>query len=261
MSNSTIDGTTSGALEAVDKTAVAVLAFRDSRGQPMAWPVTPYIDGGTVVVTSTLAYIRKTEHVRRDGRVALLCGSFHLTGQASVHADTSGDEFVSRFLPQELKKYPPGRQIVGIPGHRLLFSWYFGRVFMEFRPDQVREVPGPDRCTLITLDESGFPNIVPISEPDPDEKTFELSVAAAGATSVPVDGPATVLSHVEPTMSDLRQLVLRGDIRSGAFHVRSKSGTLAPAQPQGWLGGLQQQLELHRRGRKARKVIQAWEAE
>ena len=261
MSTPTIDVTTSRALEAVDETAVAVLAFRDSRGQPMAWPVTPYIDGDTVVVTSTLAYIRKTEHVRRDGRVALLCGGFHLTGQASVYADTSGDEFVSRFLAQELKKYPPGRQIVGIPGHRFLFSWYFGRVFMEFRPDQVRAVTGTDSCTLITLDENGFPSIAPISEPDPDHSSFESSFGAAGSGDALADGPAAVLFHAEPTMSDLRQLVLRGDIRSGAFHVRSKSGSLAPAQPQGWLGGLQQQLELHRRGRKARKVIQAWEAE
>ena len=82
MSTPTIDVTTSRALEAVDETAVAVLAFRDSRGQPMAWPVTPYIDGDTVVVTSTLAYIRKPAHLRRDGSGASLCGRFPCTRHA-----------------------------------------------------------------------------------------------------------------------------------------------------------------------------------
>ncbi len=250
---------TSQALEAADKAAVAIFAFHDGRGRPIAWPVTPYVEGENVVVTSTLAYIRKAEHVRRDGRVALLAGGFHLKGQAEVRADVSGDEFVSRFLAQELRKYPPARQLVRIPLHRILLSWYFGRVFMEFTPVQISELPGDDRSTLTTLGEDGFPTVTPIVEPHLDLKSFTPSRCAPGGSICLPDGPATVLLHQEPTMSDLRQLVLRGEILSGMFHVRSRVGSLAPPPQRGWGGGLREQLELRRRGRQARSILRTWD--
>lgn len=254
-----VQSVTSQALEAADKAAVAIFAFRDGRGRPVAWPVTPYVDGDAVVVTSTLAYIRKAEHVRRDGRVALLAGGVHLKGQAEVRADVSGDEFVSRFLAQELRKYPPARQIVRIPLHRFLFSWYFGRVFMKFTPLEVRELRGHDRCTLITIGEDGFPTITPIAESNLDDDAFALSACASGGSDSLPTGPATVLLHSEPTMSDLRHLLLRGEILSGLFHIRSRVGSLAPPPQRGWGGGLREQLELRRRGRQARSILRTWD--
>lgn len=250
---------TSQALEAADKAVVGIFAFRDGRGRPMAWPVTPYVDGENVVVTSTLAYIRKADHVRRDGRVALLCGALHMTGQASVRADVSGEEFVARFLDQELRKYPPARQIMRMPLHRILFSWYFGRVLMQFVPLEARKLPGQDRCTLVTLDEGGFPTITPIAEPNADDSAFALSLYPSGGTTSLPGGQATVLLHAEPTMSDLRQLVLRGHIEGGMFHVRSRIGTLGPAPRAGWLRQLRGQLDMHWRGRRSRKIIAGWE--
>ena len=246
-------------VEAVDETAVAVFAFRDARGRPMAWPVTPYLDGESIVVTSTLAYIRKAQHVRRDGRIALLAGGFHLTGRADVRADPEGEVFVTKFLEQELRKYPPARQIVRFPLHRAFFSWYFGRVMMAFAPLEVRAVAGDDRCTLITLDESGFPEITPLAVPDAGRTAFVPSLLSPGRFDAPAPGPATVLCHLEPTMSDLRQLVLRGEIRDGAFHTASRTGSLHPPAEQGWLAQLRSQLEMHRRGRRSRRVIQDWD--
>ena len=247
------------ALEAVGRTAVAVFAYRDGRGRPMAWPVTPYIDGEKIVVTSTLAYIRKAQHVRRDGRVALLADGLHVMGRASVQADASGNVFVAKLLEQELRKYPPARQIMRFPARRQLFSWYFGRVIMTFEPLDVREVPGDDRCTLIAVDESGFPRITPIDEPPASASAFTpLPLGETNNVSIP-DGASTVLYHLEPTMSDLRQEVLRGEIRDGTFSVQTRIGTLAAPPRAGWLDQLRGQLELHRRGRKSRKVIRDWD--
>ena len=184
--------------------------------------MTPYRDGDAITVTSTLAFMRKTEAVRRDGRVALLAGGWLVQGDARVHADVSGDEFVARFLDAELRKYPPARDIVAIPLHRRLFDWYFGRVFMTVTPVRVTAAPGADQATLITLAADGFPVIAPIAPP-PD-----------GATSVPVraaDGPATVLLHAEDAeMRDLRQVHLHGRIAGGVFTVESRRGSLAPAR-------------------------------
>lgn len=255
---SSADTDSAAALRAVDAATVAIFAFHDARGRPMAWPVTPYRDGDVVAVTSTLAFVQKAVHVRRDGRVALLAGGVHLTGEARVHPDLSGDEFAQRFLDQELRKYPPTRDLVRIPFHRYLFSWYFGRVIMEFTPLTVRERAGDTRCTLISLDARGFPVITPIAEPDVEAHSFPFHPLPAGVSDAIADGPAAVLIHMEPAPTDLRQLILRGTVRSGVFSVRSQTGSLSPQPELGWWATLQQQIEFHRRGRQAKAIIRGW---
>ncbi|MBI1817830.1 MAG: hypothetical protein HYR72_22875 [Deltaproteobacteria bacterium] len=247
------------ARRAVDDATVAIFAFRDQRGRPMAWPVTPYRDGDTIAITSTLAYIQKAVHVRRDGRVALLASGVLITGDATVHADISGDEFVTRFLDQELRKYPPARDLVRIPLHRWLFSWYFGRVFMEFTPRNWHDVPGNNHATLITLDADGFPSITPIAAPDPQPEVIEVHALATAALVGAADGPSTVLLHDEPTPTDLRQLILRGDLHHGVFTVRSREGSLMAPPEIGWLGALEQQIDYHQRARRTRALIRGWE--
>jgi hypothetical protein len=247
------------ARRAVDDATVAIFAFRDQRGRPMAWPVTPYREGDTIAVTSTLAYIQKAVHVRRDGRVALLASGVLVAGNATVHTDVSGDEFVARFLDQELRKYPPARDLVRIPLHRWLFSWYFGRVLMEFTPRNWRDVPGSNQATLITLDADGFPNITPITPPDLHAEEIEVRALATAAPVVAPDGPSTVLLHDEPTPTDLRQLVLHGDWHRGVFTVRSRAGSLTAPPEIGWLGALRQQIDYHQRARRARALIRGWE--
>jgi hypothetical protein len=246
------------ALRAVDTAAVAIFAFRDAHGRPMAWPVTPYREGASVAITSTLAFMQKAVHVRRDGRVGLLVGGFQLSGQAHVHGDVSGDEFAQRFLDQELRKYPPTRDLVRIPFHRTLLSWYFGRVIMEFTPSTVRPAPGADRSTLVTLDAQGFPLITPIAEPNVDAKAFSPQPLSADAVTTFPDGPALVLVHMEPSMTDLRQLALHGHLREGVFSVRSRRGSLLPEPQRGWWAQLQQQLGYRRRARQAKAIIRAW---
>jgi len=54
------------ALAAADAVPVAIFAYRDGSERPTAWPMTPYRDGDAITVTSTLAFMRKTEAVRRD---------------------------------------------------------------------------------------------------------------------------------------------------------------------------------------------------
>lgn len=74
LAAATVGAPLDAALEAADAAPVAIFAYRDHSGRPTAWPMTPYRDGDAIVLTSTLAFMRKTEAVRRDGRVALLVG-------------------------------------------------------------------------------------------------------------------------------------------------------------------------------------------
>jgi hypothetical protein len=252
-------GSTDAALAAVEAAPVAIFAVRDTHGIPTGWPMTPYRDGGRAVVTSTLAFLDKTELVRRDGRVALLAGGWLLQGTAAVHADPTGDEFVRRFLAVERRKYPPVESVLAVPLHRWLFDWYFGRVFMTITPRAVRARPGADAATLITLDADGLPAITPIASPPVTDTEFPLHAADGEPLVGVADGPATVLLHAEdPAMRDLRQVHLRGAVRGGMFTVRSRRGSLDPAPPRSWWSELTEQWTLRQRGRAGRARIERW---
>jgi hypothetical protein len=242
--------------QAVDHTAVGVFAFRDERGRPLAWPVTPYRDGMRVVITSTLAYLRKAEHVHRDGRVALLAGGVHLTGRAQVREDVSGRRFAARLLAQEERKYPPTRRLTRMPFHRLRYWWYFGRALIGFVPESVTADAGSDRVTLITLDPDGMPRITPITLDVPAGPVFPLPAPIASA-----GGPAALLYHQEDSsMEDLRFLLLRGAIRDGRFTVCSRIGSLdPPAAPTGdrW-SRLRDEAATHRRAFEAAREMLRW---
>ncbi|MGD9891963.1 MAG: hypothetical protein AB7R89_08300 [Dehalococcoidia bacterium] len=243
--------------QAVDQAAVGVFAFRDERGRPLAWPVTPYRDGTHVVITSTLAYLRKAEHVHRDGRVALLAGGAHLTGRARVREDIAGRRFAARLLAQEERKYPPTRRLTRMPFHRLTYWWYFGRALIGFVPETVTADAGSDKVTLITLDRGDMPRITPIALALPADSEFALP----GSTDVS-DGPAAILFHQEDrAMEDLRFLLLRGTVRDGRFTFRSRIGSLdPPAAPTGdrW-SRLRDQAATHRRAFEAARTMRRWQ--
>jgi hypothetical protein len=229
---------------------VAVLAFRGGSGQPMALPVTPYVDGDRIIVTSTLAYIRKAELIRNDGRVAMLAGGMHVTGDAQVFADVDGDAFVARYLDQELAKYPPTRALVEIPDYRKALSWYFGRAIIAVEPrDAYETFPADDRCTATRIDASGYPSILALA---PKLHRFFEDAAAGDVVPVPLrDGPLAVLLHEESDdMSKLHQLTLRGDVRSGILRVDSRSGSLGDesAGP----------VDYAARERRARAIMRDW---
>ncbi len=239
------------AMDAIDDAGVGVFAFRDAHGRPIAVPVTPYTDRehGRIVVTSTLAYIRKAELVRRDGRVALLAGGVHVTGDAAVTSDATGDVFAARYLAQELRKYPPARGLVEIPNHRSALSWYFGRAIVSFKPRTVEPQPGDDFCTLVSLAGDGYPRISLLEPaPDPAENAFALTNPARGGGS-----DCSVLFHREsPDYSELRWLRLEGDAPEGAFATRRRVGSLDAST-----GGSPDYAALEAR---ARGIMAAWTA-
>lgn len=236
------------ALAAAVAAPVAVFAFRDARGEPAAVPVTPYVHGELVVITSTLAYTRKAQLIREDGRVALLAGGVHMIGRAEVRSDVRGDFFVAHLLDQELAKYPPARALVAVPLHRRLFAWYFGRALMSFWPERVEHRLGDDARTLVTLDANGFPSIAPIDAPDAPSEQLAIPFSP-----VAHDGPALLLRHRESAdMSDLRHASIRGTLAGGVFTVRRRIGSLE--------GENRDDGELARRrnAAKARKLMKAW---
>jgi hypothetical protein len=212
--------------------------------------VTPYLDAGQALITSTLAFTAKVAAVRRDPRVALLAGGCLVRGRAALDVDLTSKTFDERVRSQELRKYPPASRLLAIPGHRRLLWWYVGRASITIPLDDCTPAPGSDRITVTFLD-AGMPGIVPL-DPATDVSTDEIPVPVAR------DGAACLLVHQEdPGMADLRQLTLHGAVRDGTFRVQLRTGSLDPVHP-GAVDQLRSLRALGRAARKNRQVLAQW---
>jgi len=241
------------AAAAFDAAAVGVFAFVGNDGSPRACAVTPYLDAGQALVTSTLAFTAKVAAVRRDPRVALLAGGCLVRGRAALDVDLTSRTFDERVRSQELRKYPPAGRLLAIPGHRRLLWWYVGRASIAIPLDDCTPAPGSDRITVTFLD-GGLPAIVPL-DPATDVSADEIPVPFAR------DGAACLLVHDEdPGMADLRQLTLHGTVLDGIFRAKRRTGSLEPAD-QGTLHQLRSLRALGRAARRNRPVLARWARE
>ena len=184
--------------------------------------------------------------------MALLAGGAEARGRAAVAIEDDGDWFDRAIRVQELRKYPPARLLLRLPGHRRLLWWYVGRAVVRLPADGLRAIAGSDRVTVTGIDHDGLVSVVPVTGDVPLDAD-EIALPAG----LP-DGPVCLLAHEESAgMSDLRQLRLDGELISGRLTVRHRSGTLTPARH----GPLAQVRDLAALGRAAtanRPRIESW---
>jgi hypothetical protein len=232
----------------VDAAHAGVFAYRSRAGRPLACGVTPYVERGELVVTTTLAFPAKAAAVRREGAAAVLAAGLLVQGRVEVHVDRTGAEFDRWLRAQELRKYPPARSLLSIPGHRTLFPWYVGRTYMRFIDPSVEETGGSDTATLTVLDARGLPAISPVPMPPPGPEGWSFETTAA-------DGPACVLIHQETDgMTELRQMRLDGTVAAGRFTTAAATGSLDP-QPTGLRADLSKLRHLARRAKAAAAIV------
>lgn len=242
----------------IDRAAIGVFAYVTRAGTPNACAVTPYVVDGAVVVTSTPALVAKAAAVRRDPRVALLAGGTEVRGAGAVAVDLTPGWFDEHLRDQERRKYPPARSLLTVPGHRHLFAWYVGRAVVRLTEPTVRGRPGDDGVTVTVLDDAGTLSIRPLE----GEVRTAARRAGPGDELVvgdgPPDGSAVLLVHEEdPTMVDLRQLVLDGVVRDGVLTVAHRRGSLEPG-PTGLVSQLRSTRSLARRARANRERLADW---
>jgi hypothetical protein len=206
----------------------------------------------TRATTSTLALVGKIGAVLRDDRVALLAGGTEARGRATVAIEHDGDWFDRAIRTQELRKYPPARFLLRLPGHRRLLWWYVGRAVVRVPADGLRAIPGSDRVTVTAIDRDGLVSVVPVTgdvQLDADQIALPVDLP---------DGPACLLAHEESArLSDLRQLRLEGELASGQLSVHRRSGTLA-ATRRGPLAQLRDLTALGRAATANRTRIESW---
>jgi hypothetical protein len=128
----------------------------DGRGQPIAWPVTPYHhpDEGCIDVTTGLGYPKKARDAETNPHVALLFSDPNgsgldgapmvlVQGTAAVDdrdLEANQERYVRESaakLPAAQKGQPPGFM-------RRFFLWYYARIYVHVRPERVFVWPQGD---------------------------------------------------------------------------------------------------------------------
>jgi hypothetical protein len=128
----------------------------DSKGQPIAWPVTPYYRPGdaTIDVTTGIGYPKKAEDARRNPRVGLLFSdptgsglddppAVLVQGIAEVD-DADLDANRKRYREESLEKLPATKEMMPPKAMESMFSWYYERIYVKVRPERVFVWPGGD---------------------------------------------------------------------------------------------------------------------
>lgn len=237
-------------LDPFDRARTAVLGFVGGDGTPRSCAVTPYVVDGRLVVSSTLAYLAKVRAISARPAAALYVDGAHASADAAVEVHRASTWFDAHLRDQELAKYPPARTLLALPFHRKLLWWYVGRAAVTFTDPVLEHAVGSDRATITTLAD-GRPRVRPLASVDPDGDVIDVGDVA--------DGPASVLVHDEDDdMTELRQLVLRGSVTDGRFHVVRRSGTLEPTDAGTW-DQVRSLRALARAARANRQELEHWD--
>jgi len=128
----------------------------DAKGQPIAWPVTPYYSQGgpTIDITTGIGYPKKADDAARNPRVALSfsdptgCGIERpprvlVQGTAEVdESDLKANR--ERYRRESAVKLPATKDMMPPEFVEGMFGWYYDRIYVKVRPERVFVWPDGD---------------------------------------------------------------------------------------------------------------------
>jgi hypothetical protein len=209
----------------------------DGRGQPIAWPVTPYHDtgAGCIDVTTGVGYPKKADDAARNPQVALLFSDPTGSGMSGapmvlVQGTAVVDERDmkanrERYAREGAIKLPAAQK--GQPPKLLrgMFSWYYNRIYVHVRPERVYVWPGGDPAREPTLYGSHVEEVRSGHDELPDEPHAE-PVGAAPTWDGRMDQigsgayPTAVVSIVSPDGFPFAiRVPVRPDREGGAVRI------------------------------------------
>ena len=127
----------------------------DERGQPIAWPVTPYVhdSGDCIDVTTGVGYPKKADDAAANPHVALLFSNpkgSGMTGapmvlvQGTARVDDDLEANRVRYEREAAVKLPATQDDLPPAPVRRFFAWYFKRIYVHVRPERVYVWAGGD---------------------------------------------------------------------------------------------------------------------
>jgi general stress protein 26 len=137
-------------VELIDVALVTELSVVRADGRPITYPLIPLWDGEKVLMTSSILFSRKLEHIKDNGRVSLSFSDPVALGGRRDRALIQGDARVvdrdphvewQRVLPLWSKKEPV---ILEFLKSRVAFPLFFERSVIEVTPRRVLYWPEGD---------------------------------------------------------------------------------------------------------------------
>lgn len=237
--------------EVFDRFITTEFVTVDRRGQPIAWPVTPYhhADEGCIDVTTGLGYPKKADDAAANSHVALLFSDPRGSGLSSppmvlVQGTAVVDDHDlranrERYGRESAVKLPAAQK--GQPPHFLrgLLSWYYDRIYVHVRPERVYVWEAGDTTREPALFDAIVEEVRSGQDELPDEPRAEPEGDGALAWDERIDQlggptyPTAVLSLVTPDGFPFAvRLPVRPDPDAGIVRFL--------AEPEGmpWLPGL-----------------------
>lgn len=167
--------------EVFDRFVTTEYVTVDGRGQPIAWPVTPYhhVEEGCIAVTTGLGYPKKADDAAANPHVALLFSDPKGSGLAGapmvlVQGTAAVDDRDlranrERYAAESAAKLPAAQK--GAPPKLLrgLFSWYYDRIYVHVRPERIYVWPQGDIGREPTLYDAHLEEIRSGHDELPDE--------------------------------------------------------------------------------------------
>jgi hypothetical protein len=219
----------------------------DGRGQPIAWPVTPFYSPGadSIAVTTGIGYPKKADDAKANPKVALLFSDPTGSGRQDPPmvlvqgiADVDENDLAAnrdRYVRESAAKLP-GSQSVQPPSFlRRFFDWYYARIYVNVRPERVFSWP-PERPeaepilhdTHLEEVRTGHDDLPeePHAAPEGTRATWEGRLEQLGTTY-----PTAVLAVVGPDGFPFAiRVPVRADRAAGRVHIEADP-VAAPLEP------------------------------
>ena len=212
----------------------------DRRGQPIAWPVTPYHhpEEGCIDVTTGLGYPKKARDAEANPHVALLFSDPKGSGidqspmvlvQGTAAVDdrdlaANQERYVRESaakLPEAAKGQPPGFL-------RRFFLWYYARIYVHVRPERVFVWRGGDVSAEPEIFDAHVEEVrsghdelpdEPHAAPDGGGSTWDERIESLGSRTY----PTAVLALTSPDGFPFAVRVpVRADRSAGVVHIEAE---------------------------------------
>ncbi len=256
-------------LTTADLAAVAVFAYARPGGSPGVEPVTPVLLGGEPAFTLTYARSELAREISAspyaaivfsDSRLAYV-GWTPLAVEVAVEAlpDPEGRLFREELLDQELRKFPPARQIAGSMLLQRENWWYLARWILRLSPQgdpyPVGRREGPEHAVL-ACDVGGALPVRTVGVAGWEDARIPLRPLGPDETPLPEGVRATLFAHdfAVPDMDPRTSFTATGRLSNGRLDVEARSGSHTLGRRPGLFARWRGHKDLERRCRRGIKA-------
>ncbi len=242
--------------------AVAAFAHTGSDGTLHLMPVTPLLLEGDPAFTLTYARLKLAREISASSQTAL---AFHdsrlayvgwspltVTAEVEVIPDPDGELFREKLLHQELRKFPPDRQLID----NLLLQrenwWYMPRLIVRLtetgEPRPIARGKAPDHGVLAYAS-GGILTAETVRVKNWNAGRIPVRLLGDGEPSPPEGSPAALLYHdfAVPDMDPRTSFLAIGRLENGRLSVAWRSGSRILGKRPGVLARWRAQRDLERR--------------